>query len=207
MCCAALSVPVVPEVNRVRITSSSGHLQLGIPRRVPAGRGDQVTTAGQAGVETMADKSRQGLAQRGSAFCQVGALRYVIYGASPMPRTVIERAIAVWGQHRFWQYYGQTEVPLCLAVLRPEDHVGDRLGACGQPALEVELRLLDESGAEVPAGQPGEIAVRAPSAVAGYHAAPELTAQTFKADGWVLTRDVGVFDEHGFCSSRTAPPT
>jgi len=140
----------------------------------------------------------QGLAQRGSAFCQVGALRYVIYGASPMPRTVIERAIAVWGQHRFWQYYGQTEVPLCLAVLRPEDHVGERLGACGQPALEVELRLLDESGAEVPAGQPGEIAVRAPSAVAGYHAAPELTAQTFKADGWVLTRDVGVFDEHGF---------
>jgi len=132
------------------------------------------------------------------ATCNVDALRYVIYGASPMPRPVIERAMALWGQHRFWQYYGQTEVPLCLAVLRPEDHHGERLGACGQPAVEVEVRLLDESGHDVAPGQPGEIAVRAPSAVAGYHAAPELTAETFKPDGWVLTRDVGVFDEHGF---------
>jgi fatty-acyl-CoA synthase len=132
------------------------------------------------------------------ASCRVDALRYVIYGASPMPRSVIERAMAVWGRHRFWQYYGQTEVPLCLAVLRPEDHHGDRLGACGQPALEVEVRLLDEAGQDVLPGQPGEIAVRGPSAVAGYHDAPELTAQTFRADGWVLTRDVGVFDAHGF---------
>eukprot|EP01034_Spumella_vulgaris_P018537 gene18537-23686_t len=68
--------------------------------------------------------------------------------------------MAAWGRHRFWQYYGQTEVPLCLAVLRPEDHVDELLGACGQPALEVEMRLVDEAGNEVPAGTPGEIAVR-----------------------------------------------
>ncbi|MDF3834322.1 AMP-binding protein [Cupriavidus basilensis] len=132
------------------------------------------------------------------ATCKADALRYVIYGASPMPRPVIERAMAIWGQHRFWQYYGQTEVPLCLAVLRPEDHHGERLGACGQVALDVELRLLDEAGNDVPPGQPGEIAVRAPSSVAGYHDAPELTAQTFLPDGWVRTRDIGVFDADGF---------
>ncbi|MGO4325754.1 class I adenylate-forming enzyme family protein [Cupriavidus sp. 2TAF22] len=132
------------------------------------------------------------------ATCKVDALRYVIYGASPMPRPVIERAMALWGRHRFWQYYGQTEVPLCLAVLRPEDHHGERLGACGQVAPEVELRLVDEAGHDVPRGQPGEIAVRAPSAVAGYHDAPELTAQTFLPHGWVRTRDIGVFDADGF---------
>lgn len=132
------------------------------------------------------------------ASTRVDALRYVIYGASPMPRAVIERAMAVWGRHRFWQYYGQTEVPLCLAVLRPEDHQGEHLGACGQVALEVELRLVDEAGHPVPPGEPGEIAVRAPSSVAGYHNAPELTAQTFLPDGWVRTRDVGVFDADGF---------
>ncbi|WP_420998191.1 class I adenylate-forming enzyme family protein [Cupriavidus sp. 30B13] len=132
------------------------------------------------------------------AACNVDALRYVIYGASPMPRPVIERAMAIWGRHRFWQYYGQTEVPLCLAVLRPEDHHGERLGACGQVAPDVELRLIDEAGNEVPRGQPGEIAVRAPSAVAGYHDAPELTAQTFLPGGWVRTRDIGVFDADGF---------
>lgn len=128
----------------------------------------------------------------------VSSLKYVIYGASPMPRAVIERAMALWGQHRFWQYYGQTEVPLCLTVLRPEDHCGDLLDSCGQPAIDSEIRLLDEGGNDMPAGTPGEIAVRAPSVVAGYYNATELTATTFAADGWVRTRDIGVFDDRGF---------
>jgi fatty-acyl-CoA synthase len=132
------------------------------------------------------------------AATDVSALRYVIYGASPMPRPVIQRAMAAWGRHRFWQYYGQTEVPLCLAVLRPEDHADDLLDACGQPALDIEMRLLDEAGNDVPHGTPGEIAVRAPSAVAGYYNAAGLNAETFTADGWVRTRDVGVFDDRGF---------
>ena len=132
------------------------------------------------------------------ATTDVAALRYVIYGASPMPRAVIQRAMAAWGRHRFWQYYGQTEAPLCLAVLRPEDHVDALLDACGQPALDVEMRLVDEAGNDVPPGTPGEIAVRAPSAVAGYYNAPALNAETFAGGGWVRTRDVGVFDERGF---------
>jgi acyl-CoA synthetase (AMP-forming)/AMP-acid ligase II len=85
-----------------------------------------------------------------------------------------------------------------LAVLRPEDHSGELLDACGQPALDVEIRLIDHAGNDVPAGTPGEIAVRAPSAVAGYYNAAELTATTFAADGWVHTRDIGVFDERGY---------
>jgi acyl-CoA synthetase (AMP-forming)/AMP-acid ligase II len=128
----------------------------------------------------------------------VSTLRYVIYGASPMPRAVIQRAMTAWGSHRFWQYYGQTEVPLCLAVLRPEDHRDELLGACGQPALDVEMRLVDDAGHDVPAGTPGEIVVRAPSAVAGYYNAPDLTAGTFGTDGWVRTRDIGVLDTRGF---------
>lgn len=128
----------------------------------------------------------------------VSSLRYVIYGASPMPRAVIERAMTLWGQHRFWQYYGQTEVPLCLAVLRPEDHHGELLDSCGQPALDIEMKLVDETGNDVALGTPGEIIVRAPSAVRGYYNAPELNSTTFTADGWVRTRDVGVFDTHGY---------
>lgn len=134
----------------------------------------------------------------GIAGADVSSLRQVIYGASPMPRAIIERGMALWGQHRFYQYYGQTEVPLCLAVLRPQDHQGERLAACGQPGIDVEIKLLDDDGNEVPHGTPGEIAVRAPSAVRGYHNAPELNAGTFTADGWVRTRDVGVFDAEGF---------
>ncbi|WP_066941795.1 class I adenylate-forming enzyme family protein [Microtetraspora fusca] len=127
----------------------------------------------------------------------VSTLRRVIYGASPMPRPTIERAMRGWGRERFWQYYGQTEIPLCIAVLRPEDHVGERLAACGQIAIEIDLRLLDEDGREVAPGEPGEIVVRGPSAIAGYFNAPELTAQTFRG-GWVHTRDIGVLDDDGF---------
>ncbi len=131
------------------------------------------------------------------AAADVSTLRRVIYGASPMPRPVIERAMRAWGRERFWQYYGQTEIPLCIAVLRPEDHTGDRLAACGQIAVDIELRLLDEDGRETAPGEPGEIVVRGPSATAGYFDAPELTAQTFR-DGWVHTRDIGVLDGDGF---------
>jgi len=128
----------------------------------------------------------------------ISTLRCVIYGASPMPRATITRAMAAWGQHRFWQYYGQTEAPLCLCVLRPEDHVADRLSACGQVCPDVEVRLVDANGQDVAQGVPGEILVRAPSRVSGYYDAPDLNAQTFDADGWVHTRDIGVFDEQGF---------
>lgn len=133
-----------------------------------------------------------------AASTDVSSLRQIIYGASPMPRSVMERAMALWGRERFWQYYGQTEVPLCLSVLRPEDHSGPLLASCGQPALDVRIKLVNEEGVEVAVGTPGEIVVRAPSAVAGYFNAPELNAATFSPDGWVHTRDVGVFDEHGF---------
>ncbi|PZQ23670.1 MAG: long-chain fatty acid--CoA ligase [Sphingopyxis macrogoltabida] len=130
------------------------------------------------------------------------SLRHIVYGASPMPRAVIDRAIAHFGQNRFWQFYGQTEAPLCIAVLRPEDHAGDRLGACGQPAVDAEIRLIDGEGRDVPPGEAGEILVRMPSAAAGYFNAPDLTAAGFDADGWVHTRDIGLFDDHGYLHLR-----
>lgn len=133
-----------------------------------------------------------------AAAADVSSLKAIVYGASPMPRPVIDRAMALWGRERFWQYYGQTEVPLCLTVLRPEDHTPERLDACGQPSIDVEIRLLDEAGNDVPVGTPGEITVRAPSSVAGYHNADALNAETFAAGGWVRTRDIGVFDAAGF---------
>ena len=126
------------------------------------------------------------LAARGAE--DLSSLRCVVYGASPMPRPLLERAIAEWGGI-FVQYYGQTEAPLCIAVLRPEDHEGERLLSCGQPAVDAEVRLDPETG---------EILVRAPFVARGYVGDEELSAATFPPDGWVRTRDVGRFDEEGF---------
>jgi acyl-CoA synthetase (AMP-forming)/AMP-acid ligase II len=129
----------------------------------------------------------------------VSSLRTVFYGASPMPLPVIKKGLELWGP-RFVQYYGQTEAPLFITRLSPEDHLGPegRLLSCGRPALDAEVRLIDEAGEEVAAGEPGEIAVRAPFTMAGYFNAPDLNAATFLPGGWVRTRDVGRCDEEGY---------
>lgn len=123
-----------------------------------------------------------------AADADLSSLRCVVYGASPMPVALLERALAQWGPI-FVQYFGQTEAPLCITVLRPEDHVGKRLLSCGQPAVEAEVKLDPDTG---------EILVRAPFAAAGYVGDDELHRATFLPDGWLRTRDVGRFDEEGF---------
>ena len=119
---------------------------------------------------------------------ELPALRTLVYGASPAPRALLERCLDRFGPILV-QYYGQTEAPLCIAVLPPEDHVGERLLSCGHPAVDAEVRLDPETG---------EILVRAPFAAAGYHGDEELHRETFLPDGWVRTRDIGRFDEEGY---------
>ena len=138
------------------------------------------------------------LGHPGFASTDVSSLRKVIYGASPMPRPVIQQAMAIWGRERFWQYYGQTECPLTIAVLRPEDHEDELLGACGRPSIDVEIRLVNETGEDVPAGEPGEIAVRGPSLMTGYYNADALNQEMWMDGGWLRTRDIGMFDERGY---------
>lgn len=128
----------------------------------------------------------------------LSSLRKVIYGASPMPAPVLERSIAVFGPI-LAQYYGQTESPLVIASLSEEDHADRSLwGACGLPAADLELKLLDEDGREVAPGEIGEITLRAPFQMAGYYDSDELNAATFTADGWIKTRDLARFNERGY---------
>ena len=127
------------------------------------------------------------------------SLDTIIYGASPMPRPLLEQGMATFG-NKFVQYYGQTEAPLCQTVLTKEDHAegGDLLGSCGFPSVDAEIALTDEDGNPVEQGEIGEIRVRAPFTMAGYFNADELNAKTMTADGWVRTRDMARADERGY---------
>jgi fatty-acyl-CoA synthase len=129
----------------------------------------------------------------------MSSIRTIVYGASPMPLPVIKRALELWGP-RFVQYYGQTEAPLFIAKLDQQDHAGPerRLLACGRPSVDCEIRLIDDKGDDVPAGEQGEIALRAPFMMKGYFNAPDLNAATFVEGGWLRTRDVGRFDAEGY---------
>lgn len=116
----------------------------------------------------------------------------IIYGASPMPRPLIERALALLGP-RFVQFYGQTEAPLAIAALTKEDHLDPtRLLSCGRPGRDAAVRI------DAAPGEEGEVQVRAPFRMTGYHDEPELNAETITADGWLRTRDIGRLDEAGY---------
>lgn len=134
-----------------------------------------------------------------SSDADLSSLRRVIYGASPMPRPLITRAIAQWGPI-FRQYYGQTEAPLCITVLDENDHKDETLlGSCGHPSIEAEVRIVrEDNGTTAAPGEIGEIHVRAPFQMAGYYNAEELNATMFADDGWLRTRDMARMDERGY---------
>ena len=71
-------------------------------------------------------------------------------------------------------------------------------GNIGMPLPSTDIRLLDDDGADVPAGQPGEIAIKGPQVMAGYRQRPDETAKVMTADGFFRTGDIGTVDERGY---------
>jgi acetyl-CoA synthetase len=95
------------------------------------------------------------------------------------------------------EFYGQTE---CNAVIGSAHALGiGRAGAIGVPIPGHEVAVIDPKGHPLPAGQPGQIAIRRPDPVMflGYRGDPEATAAKFVGD-WMTTGDSGVADEDGY---------
>jgi len=127
------------------------------------------------------------------------SLRLIFYGGGPMPRAVLERAIAMF-HCGFTQGYGLTET-LEATFLVAGDHVADgteaqrqRLASAGREAVGAEVRIVDEAGKDLRPGEVGEVLIRSRSVIAGYWRQPEETAQAIR-DGWFYTGDLGYLDE------------
>jgi long-chain acyl-CoA synthetase len=71
-------------------------------------------------------------------------------------------------------------------------------GTIGVPLPSTDIKLLDDEGHEVAAGEPGEIAIKGPQVMAGYWQRPDETAKVMTADGYFKTGDIGVVDARGF---------
>ncbi|WP_031075500.1 AMP-binding protein [Streptomyces sp. NRRL S-118] len=121
-------------------------------------------------------------------------------GGAPLPPALVERFRAGFGPY-IRNGYGLTECTApCAAVPAekeaPVDPASGTLSV-GLPGPETVVRILDETGREVPFGEPGEIAVRGPQVVPGYWRLPEATAETFP-DGELRTGDIGFMDADGW---------
>jgi fatty-acyl-CoA synthase len=126
-------------------------------------------------------------------------LRYILYGASPIPAALLKECIDVFGCG-FVQMYGMTETTGTIVVLAPEDHVEGRdcMRSAGRPLPGIEIAILDANGEQLDVGEVGEIATRSSSNMAGYWNMPEASARTLGADNWLRTGDAGYLDKDGY---------
>ena len=139
----------------------------------------------------------------------LSSLKVITYGAAPMPLEVIKRALEAFPGVSFINAFGQTETASTITTLGPEDHIISgteeerekklkRLSSIGKPMSDVEMRIIDEDGRELPVGQVGEIVARGPRVMTGYWKDEEKTEKTIDKDGWIHTGDMGYMDEDGY---------
>ncbi|MCK5137632.1 MAG: AMP-binding protein [Bacteroidales bacterium] len=93
-----------------------------------------------------------------------------------------------------YQGYGLTEASPMISINSPEKH---KLGASGQIPENLEVRICNDEGNEVPLGEKGEIVIRGENVMKGYWKNEEATRETIR-DGWLFTGDMGHMDEDGF---------
>jgi len=127
----------------------------------------------------------------------LGSLRRIGSGTAPLTAVQVERIMTRFGCRDMVILYGSTEAGP-VSILRPCD-VASKPETVGRPYLDVDVRLVDADGRDVPPGAVGEIAARSEFTMQAYWRNPEETART-KRDGWVHTGDLGVFDAQGFLS-------
>ncbi|MFF0148963.1 long-chain acyl-CoA synthetase [Amycolatopsis sulphurea] len=170
-----------------------------LPRFDPRAALQEIVTRGVtffAGVPTMywALLSAAESGGAGSGTDLAAVLRVAVSGGAALPVEVLTRFQEVFGVG-IREGYGLSETSPTVTFNRL-DRAG-RPGSIGLPIWGMELRLVDQDWHEVPAGQPGEIAVRGHSVMKGYLGRPEATAEVLR-DGWFRTGDIATRDEDGF---------
>ena len=126
----------------------------------------------------------------------LSSLRVFNTGATVIPQALKQRLLERFPWVDVVDSYGLTEATSYCTTLPGKDFL--RKAACvGKPHAYVEIRVVDEQGRDLPAGEVGEILVRGPNVMRGYWGRPAETAETLRG-GWLHTGDLGRFDEEGY---------
>lgn len=122
-------------------------------------------------------------------------LKFGLGGGMAIQRSVAER----WNDSTntvLLEGYGLTE---CSPVVTCNPHNIDAYtGSIGLPLPSTEIRLVNDKGEKIKAGESGEMQVRGPQVMKGYFNCPEATSDVINSEGWLSTGDIASVDEAGF---------
>lgn len=123
-----------------------------------------------------------------------GSIYAMITGGEPLPAALRDTFMQRFGV-RLFEGYGLTETSPVVALNVPQDYCP---GSVGRPIPGAAVRIADDNGRELPAGQDGEIWIKGPLVMKGYYHLPEETAAAMTADGYFKTGDLGRLDPQGY---------
>jgi long-chain acyl-CoA synthetase len=121
-------------------------------------------------------------------------VRLALTGAAKMPEDAIRRLHEQFGLD-LAEGYGLTEA---APVVTSSAGQPLKVGSVGKVLDGIEVRLVDDAGEDVLAGDSGEVWVRGPNVFLGYLDEPEQTARVLTADGWLRTGDIATVDDDGY---------
>jgi acyl-CoA synthetase (AMP-forming)/AMP-acid ligase II len=127
----------------------------------------------------------------------ISSLRLAVTGAAPIPVVLVERMRREIGFDMVITAYGLTEA-VVVSMCQEGDDPETISHTSGCPTADFEIRIADEAGKALAAGEDGEIQLRGPNVMLGYLDDKAATRAAIDPDGWLRTGDVGHLDERGY---------
>jgi long-chain acyl-CoA synthetase len=134
-------------------------------------------------------------------------LKTIIYGGGPMYVEDCQKALALLGP-KLVQIYGQGEAPMTITALSRSEHMAiddprylEKLASVGTARSDLEICVVDQTDAPLPAGEIGEVCVRGDVVMRGYWRNEDATRDALRG-GWLHTGDMGAIDEEGYLTLK-----
>jgi len=128
----------------------------------------------------------------------LSSLRLTVTGAAPVPVEMVHQMRDELGFATIITGYGLTETCGTVAMCRFDDDPETIALTSGRAIPDTEVRCIDDTGKEVPRGEPGEVVVRGYNLMRGYFDDEVETAKAIDAEGWLHTGDIAVMNERGY---------